>query len=217
MAETAQNTKANTQSFIPIKEIRGGTIIMEDGTLNAILLCASLNFALKSYEEQMVTIGQFQNFLNSLEFSIQILTQSRRLDIRPYIATLEEKRKTEDNDLIKLQIGEYIQFIQNFTESVNIMDKKFFIVISYAPPTLGQGGGSKNPLDSLFGSKKANDEIDEQLFEEAKSQLEQRVDLVKSGIGRTGLRLIDLDTEAAVEVLYRIFNPGESEKPVQIT
>ncbi len=214
--ETASTSK-NTQDFISIKEIRGGTIVMEDGTLTTILLVASLNFALKSYEEQMVTINQFQNFLNSLEFSVQILTQSRKLDIRPYVAVLEEKRRVEENDLIKLQIGEYMQFIQNFTESVNIMDKKFFVIVSYTPPTLGSGGGSKNPLSALFGNNKTDTEIDEQLFEEGKSQLEQRVDLVRAGISRTGLRLVDLDTEAAVEVLYRIFNPGESEKPIQLT
>ncbi len=209
--------KSNTQDFVPIKEIRGGTIILEDGSLNSILLVASLNFALKSYEEQMATIAQFQNFLNSLEFSIQICAQSRKLDVRPYMATLEEKRRDQDNDLIKMQINEYMQFIQNFSDSVNIMDKKFFIVISYTPPTLGSGTGSSNPLGKLFNRGDDADTTDDQLFEEAKSQLEQRVDLVTAGISRAGLRLVPLGTEESIEVLYRIFNPGESEKPIQLT
>jgi len=208
--------ESNTQDFVPIKEIRGGTVILDDGSLNSILLVASLNFALKSYEEQMGTIAQFQNFLNSLEFSVQICIQSRKLDIRPYIATLEEKRRDQDNDLIKLQINEYMQFIQNFSDSVNIMDKKFFVVVSYTPPTLSTSSAG-NPLSKLFGKSTDDEPTNDDLFEEAKSQLEQRVDLVSSGISRAGLRLAPLGTEEAIEVLYRIFNPGESEKPISLT
>lgn len=208
--------ESNTQDFVPIKEIRGGTVILEDGSLNAILFVASLNFALKSYDEQIATIAQFQNFLNSLEFSVQICIQSRKLDIRPYIATLEEKRRDQDNDLIKMQINEYMQFIQNFSDSVNIMEKKFFVVVSYNPPTLSSSSSS-NPINKFLKRNSGEEVTDDMLFEEAKSQLEQRVDLVASGISRTGLRLAPLGTEEAIEVLYRIFNPGESEKPISLT
>jgi type IV secretory pathway VirB4 component len=208
--------ESHTQDFVPIKEIRGGTIILEDGSMNTILLVASLNFALKSYDEQMATIAQFQNFLNSIEFSIQISIQSRKLDIRPYIATLEEKRRDEDNDLIKMQINEYMQFIGNFTDSVNIMEKKFFVVVSYTPPTLS-ASSSSNFLNKILNRGKDAQITDNELFEEAKSQLEQRVDLVSSGISRTGLRLAPLGTEEAVEVLYKIFNPGEAQKPISLT
>jgi len=208
--------ESNTQDFVPIKEIRGGTVVLDDGSLNSILLVASLNFALKSYDEQMATIAQFQNFLNSLEFSVQICIQSRKLDIRPYVATLEEKRRDQDNDLIKMQINEYMQFIQNFSDSVNIMEKKFFVVVSYTPPTLSASSGS-NPLGKLFGKGEKDETTDDDVFQEAKSQLEQRVDLVSAGISRTGLRLAPLGTEEAIEVFYRIFNPGESEKPIALT
>lgn len=208
--------ESHTQDFVPIKEIRGGTIILEDGSMNTILLVASLNFALKSYDEQMATIAQFQNFLNSIEFSVQICIQSRKLDIRPYTATLEEKRRDEDNDLIKMQIGEYMQFIQNFTESVNIMEKKFFVVVSYTPPTLSTSASS-NPISMFLNRGKDTQVTDNELFEEAKSQLEQRVDLVSSGISRAGLRLAPLGTEEAIEVFYKIFNPGEAEKPIALT
>ena len=208
--------ESNTQDFVPIKEIRGGTVILEDGSLNSILLVASLNFALKSYDEQMATIAQFQNFLNSLEFSVQICIQSRKLDIRPYVATLEEKRRDQENDLIKMQINEYMQFIQNFSDSVNIMEKKFFVVVSYNPPTLS-ASSSTNPLGRFLGRGDKEDVTDDDVFQEAKSQLEQRVDLVSAGISRTGLRLAPLGTEEVIEVFYRIFNPGESEKPIALT
>lgn len=205
-----------SQNFVPIKEIRNGTIILDDGSFNTILLVTSMNFALKSYDEQSAIMAQFQNFLNSLEFPIQIAIQSRHLDIRPYMASLEEKRRDEQNDLIKMQISEYSQFIQNFTESVNIMEKKFFIVVSYTPAMINSAAGPTGLVGSLFGSSKKEDVIDDQTFEEIKSQLEQRTDLVAGGITRTGLKAVRLGTEEAIEVLYRIFNPGESEKPIQL-
>lgn len=211
-------SKVHSQSFVPVKEIRNGTIILEDGSFNTILLVTSLNFALKSYDEQMGVMAQFQNFLNSLEFSVQISIQSRRLDIRPYMASLEEKRREEQNDLIKMQIGEYSEFIRNFTESVNIMEKKFFIVTSYTPALVSGGSStSNNIIANLFGNKSTkNNLVSDEWFEEAKSQLEQRTDLVAGGISRTGLKAVRLGTEETIELLYRIFNPGENEKPIQL-
>lgn len=210
-------TQAESQNFVPVKEIRNGTVIMEDGSFNTILLVTSLNFALKSYDEQMAVMAQFQNFINSLEFSVQISVQSRRLDIRPYMASLDEKRREEQNDLVKMQIGEYAEFIRNFTESVNIMEKKFFVVISYTPALAGGSSGGSGLLSGLFGGgTKKNQLVEDEWFEETASQLEQRTDLVAGGISRTGLKVVRLGTEEVIEVLYRIFNPGESEKPVQL-
>ena len=205
-----------SQNFVPIKEIRNGTVILDNGTFNSILLVTSMNFALKSYDEQMAVMAQFQNLLNSLEFPVQIAIQSRRLDIRPYMASLEEKRREEQNDLIKMQITEYGQFIQNFTESVNIMEKKFFIVVSYTPAVFGKASNPVGMISSLLGATPTNTVMDDQTFEEIKSQLEQRTDLVAAGVTRTGLKAVRLGTEETIEVLYRIFNPGESEKPIQL-
>jgi hypothetical protein len=132
-----------TQNFIPIKEVRDGIVILKDGSMRALLMTSSLNFALKSEDEQQSIIFQFQNFLNSLDFSIQIFLESRRLDIRPYIALLEGRQKEQTNDLLKIQIKEYIQFIKTFTENTNIMTKTFFIVVPYSPPQLSTSKGSK--------------------------------------------------------------------------
>ncbi len=206
----------SSQDFVPIKEIRDGTVIMEDGTLSMVLMVTSLNFALKSYEEQMATISQFQNFLNSLDFPIQIVIQSRRLDIRPYIATLEEQRHQQDNDLIKIQISEYMDFIRNFTEQVNIMKKDFFLVVSFTPSMASSSGGASGVFDKLLGREKNEQVTNDEIFAQAKSQLEQRTDLIVSGISRSGLRLVRLGSEETIEVLYRVFNPGESEKPVTL-
>src|SRR3990167_5325417 len=125
------------QEFVPIKEVRDGIVILKDGGMRAILLCSSLNFALKSEDERNAILLQFQDFLNSLDFSIEILVQARKLDIRPYLALLEDRETKQDNNLLKIQVREYIEFIKNFTENTNIMTKHFFIVVPYSPAILG--------------------------------------------------------------------------------
>ena len=121
------------QDFVPIKEIRDGIIILKDGSMRAIVMASSVNFALKGADEQQAIIMQFQSFLNGLDFSIQISIQSRKLDIRPYIAMLEGRYKDELGDLMKMQIREYIQFVNNFVEQTSIMTKTFFVVIPFSP------------------------------------------------------------------------------------
>jgi hypothetical protein len=201
-----------TQNFIPIKEVRDGIVILKDGSLRALMMTSSLNFALKSEDEQQSIIFQFQNFLNSLDFSIQIFLQSRRLDIRPYIALLENRQKEQTNDLLKIQIKEYIQFIKTFTENTNIMTKTFFIVVPYTPPQLSASKGSQ--FFNKQTSKKQNDTAN---FDEDAIQLEQRISVVEQGITRTGVRAVRLGTEEIIEVYYRLFNPGDVEKPIPVS
>ncbi len=206
-----------TQEFVPIKEIRQGVVILKDGSLRSIVMCSSLNFALKSADEQQSIIFQFQNFLNSLDFSIQIFIQSRKLDIRPYIALLEGREKEQSTDLMKIQTREYIEFIKTFTESTNIMTKTFFIVVPYAAPVVEGGSSVKN----IFGKKKNQSQTDAETelasFEEHRSQLEQRTGVIDQGLTRCGLRTINLGTEEVVELFYKIFNPGDTEKPIPIS
>jgi CTP-dependent riboflavin kinase len=205
-------TKKNigsSQDFVPIKEIKDGIVILDDGTLVSISLVTSVNISLKSAEEQASTIGSFQAFLNILEFPVQISVQSRKLDIDPYLETLETRLKEQDNEIIKLQTIEYISFIKNFTDSINIMDKQFFMVVSYKPVLINSSAGG---IFSFF-SKKTKEQTDESsrtVFVEARSQLEQRVGLLSSGLSRTGVKIKRLDTEAALEVFYSIFNSGDN-------
>jgi type IV secretory pathway VirB4 component len=208
----AQQAKT-TQEFVPIQEIRDGIVILKDGSMRAIILASSLNFALKSADEQDAIISQFQNFLNSLDFSIQIFIQSKKLDIRPYIALLEERYKEQITELMKIQTREYIEFIRTFVENSNIMTKGFFIVIPYLPPLMTT---SKNPVSNIFNKGKNNTILENEKFEEYRSQLEQRVGVVEQGLVRCGIRVAELGTEEVVELYYKIFNPGETEKPIQI-
>ncbi len=214
MAETKAQS---AQNFVPIKEIRNGIVVLKDGSLRSILLASSLNFALKSEDEQSAIIVQFQNLINSIEFPIQIFVQSRELDIRPYIALLELQLKEQTIDLIKMQTREYIEFVKGFTENVNIMSKSFFIVVPYSPALIKTSGGVKS-IVGMFGKKTAAEDAKSKLdvFEESRSQLEQRVAVISQGLSRTGIRIAQLGTEELVELYYKIFNPGDSEKPIKL-
>jgi type IV secretory pathway VirB4 component len=215
---TSENPRASaksTQEFLPVSEIRDGVIVLKDGGLRAILLASSLNFALKSEDEQTAFIVQFQNFLNSLDFSCQIFVQSRMLDIRPYVATLEAAYKEQLDDLMRIQIREYIEFIKSFTEAANIMTKNFFVVVPYSPSinVAKKGVGALMPS---FGKKKTNTEEANKTFEEQVSQIEQRIAIVQQGLVRTGVRTVQLGTEEAIELMYKMFNPGEDGKPMPL-
>lgn len=211
----ALNAKA-TQEFMPIQEVRDGVILLKDGSLRAIVLANSVNLSLKSADEQKGTIMQFQNFLNTLDFSIQIVAQSRRLDIRPYLLLLENRIKVQSEPLLKLQTKEYIEFIRSFTESVSIMTKTFFVVVPYVHTNIEANSGTFKKLFP-FGQNKGEKETARQVdFEEKKSQLEQRVSVIEQGLERCGIKTAELGTEEIVEVFYKVFNPGELEGKIEI-
>ena len=208
------NAKA-TQEFVPIKEIRDGIIVLKSGDLRAIVLANSVNLSLKSDDEQKATILQFQSFLNTLDFAIQISVQSRRLDIRPYLLLLENRAKVQNEPLLKLQTKEYIDFIRNFTESVSIMTKTFFVVVPYTHTILKPDSGIWR---RLFGQR-SKEEVNlakQEDFEEKRSQLEERVSVIEQGLSRCGIKSAQLGTEEVVEVFYKVFNPGEVEGKIQL-
>jgi hypothetical protein len=207
---TQQKSKA-AQDFVPIKEVRGGIMVLKDGTLVGAMLASSVNFALKSPDEQAAILSQFQSFLNSLDFTVQFFVQSRRLDIRPYIGLLEDRLKAQTGDLMKIQVREYIEFIKSFTERVNIMSKHFFVIVPYSPSIVD----IKKTIETrIFG--KANLAAREKSvgFEEHRTQLEQRMGVVEQGLVRCGVRTAPLGTEEVIELLYKEFNPGDLEKPI---
>ena len=204
----ATNSKA-TQDFVPIREIRDGVVILKDGSMRMILLVSSMNFSLKSKDEKSAILFQYQNFLNSLDFHIQIFIQSRRLDIKPYLLTLEARAKEQTNELLKVQTSEYIDFIKTFTESYNVMSKGFFIVVPYYPALITN---SNNFLSRLLGRSASKVQVNSD-FAEAKTQLEQRVSVVEQGMKRIGLQTVPLGTEELIELFFRLFNPGESDAP----
>jgi type IV secretory pathway VirB4 component len=201
-----------TQQFVPVKEIKNGTIVLKDGSYRGILICSAINFGLKSADEQHAIILGFQNFLNTLDFSIQIVVNSRKMDLRPYLTLLEGKAPEQKTELLRIQLREYIEFIKSFTEQANIMTKSFYIVVPYSAHA-----STASAMSFLKrGNASAKNAAAETSFEESRVQLGQRLSLVIGGLAGTGVRAVPLDTEEVVELLYRSFNPGELENPIRL-
>lgn len=197
---------AASQQFVPIKDIRDGIVILKNGQMCIVLLASSINFAFKSSDEQQAILSQFQAFLNTLDFSLQIYIQSRRLDIRPYLAQLAERESLQDNDLMRIQLREYMEFIRTFTSEVDIMNKNFFVVIPYTP-----GAAEIHGFASLLhpASQSTKTTQQEERFAENRSQLEQRVAIVEQGLARIGVRTVPLGNDELIELYYHIFNPDD--------
>ena len=210
------------QQLVEIKEIRDGVLILKDASLRVVMIASSINFALKSQEEQDAIVAQYQNYLNSLDFSIESFVHSRKLNIEPYLATLRERLGREYSELMKIQITEYIDFVKAFVESSNIMTKNFYVVIPFTPilefqkETVKRGLLSFLPNLSSAGKRMEKDirehGIAQEKFEEYKTQLYQRVEVARQGLARIGVRLVPLNTEELIELFYSLYNPGELEK-----
>lgn len=207
MPPTKKSNKNATQNFVPLRDVKDNIVILKNGQLNMVLLASSINFALKSMDEQEATLRQFQSFLNTIDFSVQFYIQSRRLNIKPYLQRLAEREDKQDNDLMRIQLREYMQFIETFTKEVDVMSKSFFVVVPYTPMSANLQSNFKD----LLGGGSSNVYYDDQNFSEHKLQIEQRVSLVEQGLNRVGVRTIQLQNEELVELYYHIFNPGDIE------
>lgn len=202
-----------TQSFVPVKEVRNGVIVLKSGGYRGVLMCSSINFALKGEDEQRAIIGGFQSLLNTLDFSLEIVVHSRKTDIRPYLALLETRMADQTTELMRLQLREYIAFIRNFIDSSDIMTKMFYVVVPYAPSA---GGIVKNTLPLISGKPAPQIPQGGDSFDEHRVQLEQRMALVVSGLASSGVRAVPLGTEEIIELLYRSFNLSELENPIRL-
>ncbi len=209
MALGAQTKAKSSQEFVAVKEIRDGVAILENGQMRMVLMASSLNFSLKSAEEQEAIITQYQDFLNSLDFSLQFFIESRRLNIEPYLESLREAEKKQVNELLKIQSREYIEFVKNFVSLTQTVSKTFYIVVPFSPSVFT---GPKGIFGKFFGGKTQKSSSKENNFEEYKSQLVQRSDSVIQGLARTGVRAVLLNTEELIELFYNLYNPGELAK-----
>lgn len=197
------------QEFVDISEIKDGVAVLKNGTLRAVLMVSSINFDLKSTEEQEAIVANYQNFLNSLDFPVQIVVSSRKLDINPYIAMLDEKEKEQPNELLRFQIVEYRNFVKQMVDASEIMTKSFFIVIPFAL-TEGRKESFIDRIRTALNPKQAILEKKME-FENYKNQLWQRVDHIMAGLGGTGIRMAPLLTEELIELYYNAYNPGVTE------
>ena len=203
----SQKTLKSTQAHIPIAEIANGCVILKDGSLRMVALVSSINFDLKSEKEQdALTIG-YQNFLNSLTFPIQIVMQSRQINLSPYLKKLETRQAEVTNELIATEITDYKEFLEKLISVANIMTKKFFVVIPYDPPIL-----KKESLVAQFlqGIGRQVTRVEVSDFEESYKELVQRTQLIVNGLAALELRAVQLNTRELIELFYATYNPEVS-------
>ena len=201
----AKRKPQSTQKYLPFKSIKEGVIVMKDGSLRAVLMANSINFNLKSDDERTSLINSYQNFLNSLSFSIQIVIQSRTLNLDEYLNKLELKSKTQTNTLLKTQTVEYISFVNDLIGVANIMSKTFYIVVDYKPHLQAQKGF----FSRLFGKKPITPKG---RFEEAKDEIVRRAGLVASSLSPLGVDSVLLNTEELIDLFYTTYNPDVAQK-----
>lgn len=202
----------STQEAISIAGIKDGVIIMKDGGYRLVLQVAATNFALKSEQEQNSIIFQYQSFLNSLHFPIEIVISSRRLDLSPYISKIEKTTENQPSELMKTQVADYVDFLKKLIDLANIMKKTFYVVISYQPMTIKKTGF----FDSLLGKKSLIDhiQVSEEDFKKNCEKLREQATTVATGLGSMGLHCFQLTTEQLIELFYLYFNPDEATKEV---
>lgn len=191
--------KTPSQLFLEFSQIRDGVVILKNKALRAILMVSSINFDLKSEEEQRAIIFQFQNFLNSLDFSCQAIIQSRRLNITGYFEKLKELERKQENELLKIQTTEYRKFVQSLVAEGTIMTKQFFIIVPY---TLGEISGLGIPKIPT---------LTEESFQRCREQLYQRMEFVAVGLRRCGLSVVPLTTPEIIELFWAWHHPKEAE------
>jgi len=195
-----------TQQILEIEQIREGVIVLKNKALRGVIMVSSLNFALKSEDEQNAIIYNFQNFLNSLDFSIEIVVQSRRLNITGYLAKLRELEEKQENELLKTQTAEYQKFIKDLIAGGQILSKNFFVVV---PFTLIEIPGMKEVKGRV--GRETIPTLTEEQFQRAKSQLWQRMEFAAIGLRRCGLQCIPLNAPELIELFWSLYHPEEAE------
>lgn len=211
MAEMSSPPKRGqrTQDLIPIDEIRDGVVILKDGTMRVVLLVSSINFALKSADEQNAIIFAYQEFLNSLDFPVQIVVSSRKMDITPYLEQVKALQEKQTNELLRLQMGEYINFVAELVRGSNIMTKTFLLVVPFSVAQSTREGPIARVLKGARGTVGGRKISDEE-FEHNRAQLLQRANQAATGLSSMGLRVVPLNTEELLELYYTMYNPATS-------
>lgn len=208
MAKNKTNNPSgvSAQQYLDIAEIRDGILILKDGSLRMVLAASSINFELKSDKEQEAITFGYQQFLNALDFPIQVVVSSRRFNIDPYLRLLKQRKKLEHNELLRNQIDDYIDFVKELVEVSNIMSKTFYVVVPFYAIESKKG----SLFDRVFGAFNQRKVLYQKYeeFETYKNQLFQRVDQIREALSGTGVRMVPLNTQELIELFYNYYNPS---------
>lgn len=193
---------------MPIAEIKDGVVVLKDGSMRKVLMTSSINFALKSEDEQNALISSYVGFLNSLDFPIQIVVQSRKLQIQSYLDKLIEIERDQENELLRVQTADYRAFIQELVDIGQIMTKKFYVVVPFDPFSHKQKGFFARFKEII--SPGATIRLKEDKFRLRKEDVDMRVRQVAGGLQSIGLQVVELNTQALIEIFYTTYNPDIS-------
>jgi len=197
-----------TQNFLKIAEIKDDLVVLKNGGIRAVLKASSINFNLKSEDEQNAIIFSYQNFLNTLDFPLQILVRSRKLDVDEYLENLKKKGEKQTNQLLQRQTFEYIEYIKSLIEYADIMTKEFYVVVPYDPyraqkvNLIQKFFKNLSPKDTVADVKRRSGE-----FEQLTKGLNQRLNTVITGLENCGLKVNQLPTKELIELFYNVYNP----------
>lgn len=207
MAKNKTGELATTQEFVQMAAVKGGTLILKSGEFRRIIMCSSLNFALKSEKEQTALISGYQNFLNSLDFPVQIVIQSRRADLKPYLDDLKRRLQSQQNELVAFQMSSYIEFVSRLLEIANIMRKRFFVVVPYTPV-----GVKKETLVGKVShpAQTPKIKISPEQWTKIEEELNKRVGVAQNYLQSLGIKTALLSTQQIIELFYGIYNPEEA-------
>ncbi|MCX6761680.1 MAG: hypothetical protein NTY33_02445 [Candidatus Moranbacteria bacterium] len=200
-----QAAASPTQQYLDVAEVKEDVIVLKNGSIRAVLAVSAINFELKSTDEQEAIISQYQNFLNSVDFPLQVLISSRKLNINTYLDFLTTKEKQQKTELMRLQISEYKNFITQLVSMSDIMDKTFYLIVPFSPienqekSFFSNFSNMINPQKGILEKREA--------FETYKSQLYQRVDHLTAGLSGIGVKIIPLKTQELIELLFNAYNP----------
>ena len=200
---------AAVQQYLDIAEIRDEVVLLKDGTLRAVLMVSSINFSLKSEDEQNALIGSYAQFLNSLEYPVQIIIQSRQLNIDEYMGRLKKAQKEQTNDLLRAQIADYVSFVKELVDLGQIMSKRFFVVVPYSSASDKRKGFFARLAEVI--SPVMLLQLNNTRFLAHRDVLLQRVSHISAGLSSIGLAPRMLDTQALIELYYRVYNPDLAE------
>lgn len=194
-----------TQRYLDIAEIRDDMVIMKDGSVRAVLISSSINFALKSADEQEAIVQAYMQFLNGLEVPLQIVIQSRPMNIDAYLASLADHQRETENELLRTQIADYRSFISELVDLGEIMQKRFYIVVTYDPLTNNRKSFWSRLAQAVSPASIAK--LNNKQMQERKEQLAQRVAHIQGGLGSMSLGAARLDTQGLIELYYNVYNP----------
>ena len=204
-AQNKNRKMTGTQTYLPIAEIKENTVVLKDGTLRSVLLVSSINFALKSEDEQNALISSYVSFLNSIDFPLQIIVQSRKMQIQPYLDKLVQMEREQQNELLRVQISDYRMFIGELVDMGQIMTKRFYVVVPYDPLS-----NKKKTFFSRFSEvmrPARTIRVKDKRFKERKKDLDLRLRQVIGGLESVGVNVAQLDTQALIELYYTSYNP----------